>query len=113
MYALAQYVPRRNQKTLAAAKIGDSRFGRRVTSHRRVDLHAVSITHRPSEQNQRRVQGQPQTGPHHCSTTDETTTGGHRSANLEGGRQLATFISGAHGRGRAISRRSKEFTPSN
>ena len=42
MYALAQYVPRGNQETIAAKEVDDTRLGRRVTSPPHTHLHAIS-----------------------------------------------------------------------
>src|SRR5687767_10551704 len=91
-YALAQYVPKCDQETIAATKVNDTGFRRRATSPPDSDLYAVSIARGTTNQNQRRVQGQPATGIEHCRTPNETTIGGHRSSNPETDWQHAPFV---------------------
>src|SRR5262245_11070664 len=113
MYAIAQYVPKCNQETIAAKKVDDTGLSRRATSTHPVDLSAISIARRTPEQNQSRIQGQPATGPDSCRATNEATIGGHRSPNPKPNRQHAVFVTrnpeGRRGRDRKIFCRRKAF----
>src|SRR4030095_5152654 len=83
MYALAHYVPGRNQETFTATKVDNTGRGGRVTSHPHIDLSAVSLAYRTPEQDQRRIQGQPSTGINPCREPNETTPGEPRCPNPE------------------------------
>src|SRR5436853_1334819 len=83
VYALAQYVPRCNQQTIAAKKAGDTGISRHVPTPLGIDLYAISLARRTPEQNQRRIQGQPSTGINQRRATNETTPGGRCGSYLE------------------------------